>query len=159
MTAQVAKANYKTFSVSLTDCAAPEAPVKIDKLLSGEFTTATSFAGSDQIWRWDTTVNQWAKYSYSKLDRKGEPAWRKYLYLEATPSFTDLTDADVVRPGETFIFFRAGNEPITVTLSGQVRAFGSPTGYTVAKANYVFMAYPWPIEVKISDLPNPKFQG
>ena len=115
MTAQVAKANYKTFSVSLTDCAAPEAPVKIDKLLSGEFTTATSFAGSDQIWRWDTTVNQWAKYSYSKLDRKGEPAWRKYLYLESTPSFADLTDADKLLAGEGFPFFRAGNDPITVT--------------------------------------------
>ena len=78
-------------------------------------TTATSFAGSDQVWRWDTTVNQWAKYSYSKLDRKGEPAWRKYLYLESTPSFADLTDADKLLAGEGFLFFRAGNDPITVT--------------------------------------------
>ena len=127
--------------------------MKIDKLLSGEFTTATSFGGSDQIWRWDTTVNKWAKYSYSKLTRQGAPAWRKFNY-GTDESFSDLTDEDAVKPGETFMFFRAGDEPVTVTLSGQVRAFGSPTGYTVAKENYVFMAYPWPVEVKIADLPN-----
>ena len=109
----------------------------------------------DQIWRWDTTVNKWAKYGYHQNPRGNPalaPAWRKYD--ASTSTFVELTNDDVVLPGETFLYFRGGNATATLTLSGQVKEFTASPSYTIAKANYQFVAYPWPVEIKLSDLSN-----
>ena len=107
----------------------------------------------DQIWRWDTKNNKWAKYGYQKPARSGTAAWRKYNY-DSDKSFSELTDDDVVMPGETFMYMRGGGTTATLTLAGQVREFGYVGGYTISKANYQFIAYPWPIEFKIADIGN-----
>ena len=105
----------------------------------------------DQIWRWDTTANAWAKYGYQKPARSGTAAWRKCNY-DTDNSFSDLTEADVVQPGETFLYYRGGNETATLTLAGQVKEFGSTAAYTIASGFYQFIAYPWPVAFKISDI-------
>ena len=151
-TASVAKANYKAFSLNLADVNNPTAGVKSEKLFTIDtITSAPAWGdGMDQIWRWDTTVNKWAKYGYQKPARTGTAAWRKY---DATTStFTELTDADVVLPGETFLYFRGGNATATLTLAGQVKEFTATASYTIAKANYQFVAYPWPVEFKLSQI-------
>ena len=154
-TASVAKANYKAFSLNLADVNNPTAGVKIDKLFTIDTITAVLAWGDamDQIWRWDTTVNKWAKYGYQQNPRGKPalaPAWRKYD--AATGTFTELTDADVVLPGETFLYFRGGNATATLTLAGQVKEFTATVSYTIAKANYQFVAYPWPVEIKLSEI-------
>lgn len=104
----------------------------------------------DQIWRWDTSVNKWAKYGYQKPARTGTAAWRKYDADNNT--FIELTVADVVLPGETFLYFRGGSATATLTLSGAVKEFSASPTYTISKANYQFVARPWPIGFKLSEI-------
>ena len=121
--------------------------------MSSEDFYGNAFAAADQIWRWDTTVNKWAKYFYERKGRVGSYtyAWKKYN--TTTSKAEDITADDVVVPGETFIFTRAGGtDPITLTLSGQVKEFTAAPSYSIPAGGNVFMAYPWPIEIKISDL-------
>ena len=151
--ATVPASGNKTFAVTLTDCANPGDPVRVDKLLSSDNFYGNAFAAADQIWRWDTTINGWAKYFY---ERKGRPgsytyAWKKYD--TATSKAVDITEDDVVAPGETFLFRRAGAaDTITLTLSGQVSEFTATPSYSVPASGNIFMAYPWPVEIKISKL-------
>ena len=70
----------------------------------------------DQIWRWDTTVNKWAKYGYQQNPRGKPalaPAWRKYD--SATGTFSELTDDDKILADEGFLYFRGGNGTLTLT--------------------------------------------
>ena len=152
ITSTVPKDGSKTFAVTLTACDKPTAPVRVDKLLtSSDFFGGSTFDGTDQIWRWDTTVQKWAKYFYEKKGRGDSAtyAWKKWNYAES--KVEDLTDADVVNPGETFIFTRAGEE-ITLTLSGQVAEFTATPSYSIPKDGSVYMAYPWPVEIKMADI-------
>ena len=104
MTAQVAKANYKTFSVNLTDCGNPTAPVRIDKLFTiDKITTAPGWGDAmDQIWRWDTATGEWIQYYNRKpsgRDTSGDTGWCK---KGATTVTTDTIPA-----GVGFFFYRA----------------------------------------------------
>ena len=135
----------------MTDCANPGAAVRVDSLLTSTDFFGSSFDGADQIWRWDTTANNWAKYFYEKKGRPAVYAWKKWNYTESKAE--DLTDADVVAPGETFLFRRAGGtQPITLTLSGQVKEFTATPSYSISASGNVFMTYPWPVEIKLSNL-------
>ena len=104
----------------------------------------------DQIWRWDTSVNKWAKYGYQKPARSGTAAWRKYDASSNT--FSNLTDADVVLPGETFLYYRGNDATATFTLSGAVKEFTAQPVYTIGSGHYQFVARPWPIGFKLSEL-------
>ena len=150
LTATVPKAGNKTFAVTLTDCANPGAPVRVDKLLSSSDFSGGSYGVADEIWRWDTTANNWAKYFYEKKGRPAVYAWKKYNYVE--DKVEDLTDNDAVAPGETFLFRRMGDATISLTLSGQVKEFTAKPSYSIPKAGNVFMTYPWPVEIKLSNL-------
>ena len=119
-TASVAKANYKAFSLNLADVNNPTAGVKIDKLFTIDAITAVAAWGNgmDQIWRWDTTVNKWAKYGYHQNPRGKPalgPAWRKYD--AATAAFVELTDDDKILADEGFLYFRGGNATLTLTFN------------------------------------------
>ena len=105
-------------------------------------------AAMDQIWRWDTTDNGWAKYGYQKPRNGGTAAWRKYN----GSTFEELTSADVVLPGETFLYYRGGTATATFTLSGAVKEFSASPSYTISRANYQFVARPWPIGFKLSEI-------
>ena len=77
-------------------------------------TSAPTFSGGmDQIWRWDTTKNGWAKYGYQKPARSGTAAWRKY----DGASFVDLTEDDKIAAGEGFLYFRGGAATLTLTFA------------------------------------------
>ena len=103
----------------------------------------------DQIWRWDTTENGWVKYGYQK-PRNGTAAWRKYDTSGKT--FSELTDTDVVLPGETFLYFRGGSATATLTLAGAVKEVTASPSYTISKGYYQFVARPWPVGFKLSEL-------
>ena len=76
--------------------------------------TAPTFSGSmDQIWRWDTTVNKWAKYGYQKPARSGTAAWRKYDANANT--FSALTDDDAIAADEGFLYYRGNDATLTLT--------------------------------------------
>ena len=130
----------------------PTAGISISNLFTiSSIATAPGWgSGMDQIWRWDTTVNKWAKYGYQKPARTGTAAWRKYNADANT--FSELTSSDVVLPGETFLYFRGGSATATLTLSGAVKEFAASPTYTISKANYQFVARPWPIGFKLSEL-------
>ena len=104
----------------------------------------------DQIWRWDTTNNEWAKYGYQKPAFGGTAAWRKYD--AGTKTFAALTSSDVVLPGETFLYFRGNSAAAVITLSGGVKEFTASQSYTIANGHYQFVARPWPIAFKLSEL-------
>ena len=156
-TATVAKGNNKAFSLNLSKVGSAEAGVKINELFTIDAISAIAAWGDgmDQVWRWDATVNKWAKYGYHQNPRGNPalaPAWRKYD--SATGTFAELTDDDVVLPGETFLFYRGGNATATLTLAGQVNEFTATKSYSIAKGYNQFVAYPWPVEIKLSELPN-----
>ena len=155
VTSTIPAGGNKTFAVTLTDCANPGDPVRVDQLLSSDNFYGNSFANADQIWRWDTTVNNWSKYFYERKGRPGQYtyAWKKYD--TATSKASDITNDDVVAPGETFLFRRAGGaDSVILTLSGQVSPFTATPAYSIPAGGNIFIAYPWPVEVKISALPS-----
>ena len=109
----------------------------------------------DQIWRWDTSVNKWAKYGYEKTKAfGGTTAWRKYDPSLGTgaAAFVDLTNSDVVMPGETFLYFRGGSETATLTLSGAVKELTASSSYSISQGHYQFVARPVPVGFKLSEL-------
>ena len=108
----------KTFAVTLSDVANPTGPIAIDKLFTIDNIKATAAYGDamDQIWRWDTTANGWAKYGYMQNPRMPSfkvAAWRKYNG-KTTTDFADLTEADKIAAGEGFLYKRGGSADLTL---------------------------------------------
>ena len=156
MTTTVKKSYPKTFAVTLTDVADPTGPIAIDKLFTiNNIKAAAAFGdGMDQIWRWDTTANNWAKYGYMQNPRMPgftTAAWRKYNG-KTTTDFAELTDADVIKPGETFLYKRGGSADANLTLAGQVKEFTASPSYLLKKSYPQFIAYPWPVEISLLNL-------
>ena len=102
---------------------------------------------ADQIWLWDTDGNDWVKYFY----RSTNSAWCKQGETTET--------TDTIKPGETAFFRRGGGGvATTLTLAGGVKPFtAQPTYSNLVAGRYAFMAYPWPVGMKISDFKN--YQG
>ena len=70
----------------------------------------------DQIWRWDTSVNKWAKYGYQKPAFGGTAAWKKYDPTQTgAAAFSALTDADAIGADEGFLYYRGNSESLTLT--------------------------------------------
>ena len=156
-TTTTVKKNYpKTFAVTLTDVANPTGPIAIDKLFTIQnLKAATAFNdGMDQIWCWNTKVNGWVKYGYLGNPR-AVPAipdgWRKYVGPKTT-DFAELTDDDVINPGETFLYRHGGTADAIITLSGQVKEFTASPSYVIKKNYPQFIAYPWPVEISLLKL-------
>ena len=151
-TATVASGNYKAFAVHFSPVENPTEGILVSNLFTiSTITTAPAWGTAmDQIWRWDTTVNGWAKYGYQKPARTGTAAWRKYVANCKT--FSELTSADVVLPGETFLYYRGGSATATLTLAGAVKEVTASRSYTIASGNYQFVAYPWPVGFKLNEM-------
>ena len=155
-TATVAKSNKKTFALQYESLQNPGQAVNIANLFPGTtFKAGATWAAADQIWVWSATANNWAKYAYYANPRVSPavPAgWYKYNFL-TDKSFVAVTEDDVVQPGQTFLFIRNQTGSIELIMSGLVKdmADASQT-FSIAKGNKVFMAYPWPVDLKIADI-------
>ena len=155
-TATVTRPNKKTFALQFESPENPGQAIRIDNLFPGTtFKSAATWAGSDQIWAWDTTINNWSKYAYYGNPRAtpAVPAgWYKYNFLTDN-SFSAVTDADVIQPGQTFLYVRNVSGSITLQMAGQIKAMSDATqSVSVTRPNKVFMSYPWPVELKIAEL-------
>ena len=155
-TATVAKSNKKTFALQFESLTNPGEPVNIADLFPGTtFKAGATWVASDQIWVWDTVANNWAKYAYyanTRVTPAAPAGWYKYNFLTDN-SFTPVTAEDVVQPGQTFLYIRNQTGSITLSMSGQITTLNDGTKfYTVNKSNKVFMAYPWPVELKVADI-------
>ena len=151
-TTTVVKKKQTAFSLQFTDVANGDQPVRIDKLLDYTAKSSGAFgAAGDQIWRWDIAKNTWVKYCYQK-PTGGTAAWRRYDLSTGSAQYIDLTDDDVVQPGQTFLFYNGNTKDVTLTLSGAVRPFNGTTSYTIIKKKQQFIAYPWPVAFKVVDM-------
>ena len=103
--------------------------------------------GADQIWHWDSTSANWVKYFYHLTGKN----WRKAGETIAT--------TDTVKNGDTLFFYRGtGGAATTLTLSGGVCQFtAKPSHADLVAGQYRFMAYPWPVAMRIADFKN--YQG
>jgi hypothetical protein len=102
--------------------------------------------GADQIWRWDTTAANWVKYFWRSGRGVTTPCWCK--------ENETIETTDTVPVGENVFFFRGGSTATTITLAGGVKSFAATTSYSVNKGNFVFMGYPWPINMNIANFSN-----
>ena len=73
---------------------------------SGAGTIGTA---ADQIWRWNTSINDWNKYFYRSGRGVTNPGWCK-------AGETDIT-TDTIPAGEGFFFFRGGGSDATITFT------------------------------------------
>ena len=107
----------------------------------------------DQIWKWDTEADNWAFYGYYMYDDDQElAAWHRYNKAEGT--FTAITDDDVLHSGDGFYFYNAhSSKAKTITLAGGVKPLTDTKVYTIAKKSHNVIAYPWPVDIKIADIP------
>ena len=119
-------------------------PVKDLVTVASPAGAASIGGGTDQIWRWDTAGNDWAKYFYRSGRGVTTPGWCK-------SGETALT-TDTISAGETCFFFRGGSSDTTLTLSGAVKQFAASASYSVPSKSYVFMGYPWPVAFTISKM-------
>ena len=150
-TATVNGGKQIALALQFDDVSTPGKAIKIDKLISGVKHKSTGlFAGCDQIWCWnhDPLVNTWVKYGYRAIDKKTS-AWNRYDGSD----WHELTDDDVVYPGDTFIYFNAnttGSE--TITLAGGVKEFTATPEYVIGGGKQRFVCYPWPVAFKLSNI-------
>ena len=155
-TTTLTKGANKSFALQFESLENPGQAVRIDNLFPGTtFKAGASWTAADQIWAWDATANNWAKYAYYENKRVTPvvPAgWYKYNFL-TDQSFVAVTDSDVVQPGETFLYMRNQSGSIELQMSGLVRDMADATqSFTITKGVNVFMAYPWPVELTIAEI-------
>ena len=153
-TATVTSPNKKTFALQYESIQNPGQAVNIANLFPGTtFKAGAGWAACDQIWAWDATANNWAKYAYYENKRLSAPAgWYKYNFL-TDKSFVPVTSEDVVLPGQTFLYIRNQTGSIELLMSGLVKDMTDATqSVSITSPNKVFMSYPWPIELKISEI-------
>ena len=98
--------------------------------------------GSDQIWLWDTEESEWVKY-FHRIYRDVDYGWCE----EGKKDETNAT----VSSGATVFFYRGGSATTSITLAGAVKAATGESTVTLAKGQFAFMAYPWPIALTIND--------
>ena len=155
-TATVTRPNKKTFALQYESIQNPGQAVNIADLFPGTtFKAGASWGAADQIWAWDATANNWAKYAYYE-NKRVSPAipagWYKYNFLTDN-SFTPVTEDDVVQPGQTFLYIRNQSGSIELVMSGMVKDMTDATqSVSVTRPNKVFMAYPWPVDLKIAEI-------
>ena len=58
--------------------------------------------------------------------------------------------SDTLDAGTTFFFYRGGSAATSLTLAGAVKDIKGQQQYSVSGGKYVFMSYPWPIELPIA---------
>ena len=109
---------------------------------AGANTIGTS---ADQIWLWDSVVADWVKY-FHRIQRGTDYGWCASGQSDAT--------TDTITSGKTFFFYRGGSATTTVTLSGAVKAATGTSSASVAKGQFVFMSYPWPVPFAINGFTN-----
>ena len=149
-TATIAAQKYKAFGVHFSEVGNAGAGVAIDKIGTwSSLSAATSFGAADQIWRWDYESNAWAKYAYYGT-RQLAAAWRKYDTVAKT--WAELGEKDVLKQGDTFLYFRQNSKALNLTLAGEIMELKASAEYTVESQKYKFIAYPWPVELKIADM-------
>ena len=96
---------------------------------------------ADQIWLWNSTTANWIKY-FHRIQRGTDYGWCAEGATTAT--------ADTVSSGTTVFFYRGGSTTTTLTLSGAVKPAAGVSTATVAKGQFVFMAYPWPVALSVN---------
>ena len=148
-TATVKGGKQSSFALQFEDIANPGKAIKVDEVITGvKHKSGSQFnTGCDQLWRWDTTVNTWAKYGYRAIDKKTS-AWNRY----DGANWQDLTDTDVLNPGDTFIFYNANSTDVTITLAGGVKEFTATPQYEIGNGKQRFVCYPWPVPFKVSKI-------
>ena len=114
-TATIESGHYKAFAVHFSPVENPTAGIPVNQFVTvTPLATVPAFGGAmDQIWRWDTTVNKWAKYGYQKPARNGTAAWRKYDANSNT--FSELTNDDAIADNEGFLYYRGNDATLTLT--------------------------------------------
>ena len=167
-TIQVEYHSQTAFALQFTDVADEARPLHVTELVTGVYLKSSAAFGAsmDQIWIWSTNINTWVKYGYYKPSG-GTAAWKRYNANGATTAekWIDLTAADVCQPGDSFLFYNGNSKPTTshpdgedgygkktITLAGGVRKFEVSTTYTVQYHEQQFMAYPWPVAMKVADI-------
>ena len=144
------------FGVQFEDVAGSAQSIRIDKVItSGDLKTSTSWGAMDQIWKWDVATDNWAFYGYYTYDDSGdEPLAAWHRYNKTTGVFTPITDADVLTSGDGFYFYNAqSSKKKTITLAGGVKPLSDTKVYTIAGRRHNVIAYPWPVDIKITDIP------
>jgi len=153
VTTEVKKGAGKGFAIQLADVGGADS-VAVSNLITGVNLTYhnSTFNYMDQIWVYN---KGWVKYCY-KGSSKANAQWKRYNASGATAAekYLDLTSTDVISNGWTFLYYNKGSKAQNITLSGAVKEFTAQPAYSVAKGGGQFIAYPWPVDFKISSLTN-----
>ncbi len=95
----------------------------------------------DQIWIWNTAVNTWYKYGYHRI-AANNIKWQRCDTNTAT--WYDLTESDVLAPGQSFLFYNGSTSSINVTMAGQITDLSESPYFDIPNKKYMYVAYPWP---------------
>ncbi len=137
---------YTAFAVQFETTAQTDIAIKDLFTINSAFqAAATVSAGGDEIWMWDSDRSDWNKYFYR--GGRGVDAAK----VGWTKAGEDDITTDTIKVGETAFFKRGGNDA-TLTLAGGVKAFSAAgVTFSCAQGKYTFLAYPWPISLKVTD--------
>ena len=140
------------FGVQFTDVSGASQSIKVTDLLGGYTPTASgNWAFMDQIWVWNTTDDKWNMFGYRQGKQTRPTGW--WLYDNQASSWVrEVADTDVVSSGEGFYLYNAATTAKTITLSGAIVPLTETKTFTIAPTYHAAVAYPWPIEIKVSDL-------
>ena len=145
---ELVKDKYTALAVQFENVDQTEIPVKDLISITGSFTTGkTVDEGGDQIWKWDPNASGWIKYYYR--GGRGVDA----ALVGWTKDGEDKITTETIKAGEV-VFFKLAGDTTTATLSGAVKPFTGSVNTTCVKDMYTYLAYPWPVAMKIKDFGN-----
>ena len=111
---------YNMFAVNFKQMGETQS-IKIDNLFPGggkadtKFTYGATSANADQIQVWDNEIGDYKSYFLYKI-KKGTNAKDYYWVDSSSQLATDVT----FKNGDSFWFFKRGEEKVTVNVSGEV---------------------------------------
>ena len=160
-TATLAQGESKAFAVQFDDVAEAGKKICVSNIfssISGTLTGTVAWGPAmDQIWFWDKTGNEWKLYGFQKPKSKGAVgSWKRYIISETTFVAID-PETDVLTQGDSFLYVRNEAGELTGTLAGAVKPFTGSNAYTLEQGQSQYIAYPWPVEIKITDFNENKY--
>lgn len=142
---------FKAFAVQFENVSGGQLKIKSLLTTNGDKRSKICDSAADQIWRWNTAESHWDKYfHYYDKNYKDNAGWCKEGEV--------LPTEETIGSGETFFFRRSTSDKTadgaTLTLAGGVREFAGQESYAMKGGELAFMGYPWPIEMKVTDMFN-----
>ena len=141
-----------SFGIQFTECSGVDSVVVSNIIKGVDHYGSGQFDDCDQIWRYSADDDKWVKYGYHRVTSK-DYRWQRWD--PKAGQWHEIDDAkDVCVSGDVILYTNNSEEDWDITMNGAIKPFGDTPTYTIYSYCSQFIAYPWPVDIKVSSIPN-----